>query len=90
MTTQDKELEILIHQLVGGWAIEHRMWMTDAALTEIERRIALALNAVECATAERVRAEEREACAEFVERECAFYGWKTHADIAAALRRSLD
>lgn len=48
-------LDVFVHRLIGGWAIEYRVLMTTEALEAIEQRIAAAIIA------------EREHCATIAE-----------------------
>jgi hypothetical protein len=59
----DQEREILIHRLIGGWALDYHVLMPSGALDVIEHRLFVYFQDSECATAK----QERERCATLLE-----------------------
>lgn len=59
----DQELEILIHRIVGGWAIDYHVLMTAPALDAIETHLFEQSSIAIRAAVSDARRSERERCA---------------------------
>jgi hypothetical protein len=54
-----ESVDLLIHKIIGGWAIEHKILMNEAAYAELKRRIEIALRATDEIATQQMRDAER-------------------------------